>query len=103
MRWWRISSPLGRQEDFDLPSLELKSTLASTGKTLYLDSGNLFEPRPQELQRLSLQRRGHGRHVVQLSDAGIPAISMAVHAGSTSLLATNVNETPLALALGSAA
>ena len=36
--------PLGRQEDFDLPSLELKSTLARTGKTLYLDSGNLLEP-----------------------------------------------------------
>ena len=35
---------LGRQEDFDLPALELKSPLASTGKTLYLDSGNLFEP-----------------------------------------------------------
>ena len=35
---------LGRQEDFDLPTLELKSTLATSGKTLYLDSGNLFEP-----------------------------------------------------------
>ena len=35
---------LGRQEDFDLPALELKSALASTGKTLFLDSGNLFEP-----------------------------------------------------------
>ena len=35
---------LGRQEDFDLPALELKSALASHGKTLFLDSGNLFEP-----------------------------------------------------------
>ena len=35
---------LGRQEDFDLPALELKSALASTGKTLYLDTGRLFEP-----------------------------------------------------------
>ncbi len=35
---------LGRQEDFDLPTLELKSTLASNGKTLFLDSGNLLEP-----------------------------------------------------------
>ncbi len=35
---------LGRQEDFDLPTLELKSALASHGKTLFLDSGNLFEP-----------------------------------------------------------
>ena len=37
---------LGRQEDFDLPALQLKSALASNGKTLYLDSGNLFEPEP---------------------------------------------------------
>ena len=35
---------LGRQEDFNLPTLQLKSTLASNGKALYLDSGNLFEP-----------------------------------------------------------
>src|SRR5262245_12672602 len=36
--------PLGRQEDFSLASLELKSPLASRGRTLFLDSGNLFEP-----------------------------------------------------------
>ncbi|HYZ83828.1 MAG TPA: hypothetical protein VE621_05475 [Bryobacteraceae bacterium] len=35
---------LGRQEDFSLPSLELKSTIASRGKTLFLDSGNINEP-----------------------------------------------------------
>ena len=35
---------LGRQEDFNLPALELKSALATTGKTLYLDTGKLFEP-----------------------------------------------------------
>ena len=35
---------LGRQEDFNLPLLELKSPLASGGKALFLDSGNLFEP-----------------------------------------------------------
>lgn len=35
---------LGRQEDFNLPTLELRSTLASNGKLLFLDSGNLLEP-----------------------------------------------------------
>ena len=35
---------LGRQEDFNLPTLELTSTLASNGKTLFLDSGDLVEP-----------------------------------------------------------
>src|SRR6185295_3712507 len=32
--------PLGRQEDFNLPALELKSTVATNGKALFLDSGN---------------------------------------------------------------
>lgn len=35
---------LGRQEDFDLKSLSLKSTLASGGKTLFQDTGNIGEP-----------------------------------------------------------
>ena len=35
---------LGRQEDFDLKSLSLKSTQATTGKTLFLDTGNIAEP-----------------------------------------------------------
>ena len=34
---------VGRQEDFDLPALTLKSALASSGKALYLDTGNLGE------------------------------------------------------------
>src|SRR5581483_634699 len=34
---------LGRQEDFDLPTLELNSAIATTGKDLYLDTGNLGE------------------------------------------------------------
>jgi hypothetical protein len=36
--------PLGRQEDFHLPTLALTSAVASSGKSLYLDSGNLNEP-----------------------------------------------------------
>src|SRR5262245_47160777 len=35
---------IGRQDDFSLPIVELKSSIASLGKTLFLDSGNLFEP-----------------------------------------------------------
>ena len=90
---------LGRQEDFNLPSLELRSPFASSGKTLYLDSGKPVRARPQELQRVSLQRRWHGGHVVQPPDAGIPG-----HRRQSARLqrggATNVNDTPLALALG---
>jgi hypothetical protein len=35
---------LGRQDDLNLLGLQLKSTLAGNGKTLFLDSGDLFEP-----------------------------------------------------------
>lgn len=35
---------LGRQEDFNLTSLSLKSAQATTGKTLFLDTGNIGEP-----------------------------------------------------------
>ena len=35
---------LGRQEDFNLPALELKSTLANQGRELYLDTGTIGEP-----------------------------------------------------------
>ena len=65
--------PLGRQEDFDLPLLELKSTLASSRQDAVPGQRKPSRTRPQELQRLSLQRWGHGRNVVQLADAGIPA------------------------------
>src|SRR5262249_2189214 len=34
---------LGRQEDFNLKTLELKSTLAASGKTMFLDTGTIFE------------------------------------------------------------
>ncbi len=63
---------LGRQEDFDLPSLELKSPFASTGKTLYLDSGNLFEPGHKNCNGCHFNGGGTAGHVVQRSDAGIP-------------------------------
>ena len=72
MRWWRISSPLGRQEDFNLPTLELKSTLATQRQDPVPGQREPVRARPQELQRLPLQRRRNSRHVVQRSDTGIP-------------------------------
>ena len=65
---------LGRQEDFNLPTLELKSDLASSGKTLFLDSGNLFEPGGHKnCNGCHFNGGGHCRHVVQLADPGISA------------------------------
>ena len=72
MRWWRISCPLGRQEDFDLPSLELKSTLASSGKTLFLDSGNLFEPGHKNCNACHFNGGGTAGMSFNPADAGIP-------------------------------
>ena len=92
---------LGRQEDFNLPALELKSTLASNGKTLYLDSGNLFEPEPGHKNCNGCHFNGGGTAGMSFNPAtpGFPRhgrqSTRVQHAAPT-----NVNEMPLALALG---
>ncbi|HEU4690576.1 MAG TPA: hypothetical protein VFS23_19545, partial [Vicinamibacterales bacterium] len=86
---------LGRQEDFDLKTLELKSAVATTGKTLYFDTGRLFEP-------------GHKNcNVCHLNGGGTtglafnPAIPMdSTPRGFNIASPTNVNEISLALMLG---
>jgi cytochrome c peroxidase len=85
---------LGRQEDFDLPALELRSALASTGKKLYLDTGRLFEP-------------GHKNcNVCHFNGGGTtglafdPTILMdATPRGFNIASPTNTNDIPLALTL----
>ena len=64
---------LGRQEDFDLPALELKSALASHRQDAVPRQREPVRAGPQELQRVSLQRRRDGGDVVQSGDAGISA------------------------------
>jgi len=86
---------LGRQEDFDLRVLELKSALASNGKRLYLDTGTLLEP-------------GHKNcNVCHLNGGGTtglafdPTIPMdGTPRGFNIATPTNANEIPLALTLG---
>ena len=64
---------LGRQEDFNLPTLELKSTLATNGKTLsWTAATSSSRSRSQKLQRVPFQRWWISRHVVQRPDTGIP-------------------------------
>jgi cytochrome c peroxidase len=86
---------LGRQEDFDLPTLELKSALATTGKTLYLDTGKFFEPGHKNCNACHLNGGGTTGMVF---DPTIPldVTPLGFNIGS----ATNANETPLALTLG---
>jgi hypothetical protein len=90
--------PLGRQEDFDLPSLALKSTLARTGKTLYLDSGNLLEPGHKNCNGCHFNGGGTAGMSFNSRTPGFPRIDGSPR-GFNIALATNVNETPLALAL----
>ena len=86
---------LGRQEDFDLQVLQLKSTLASRGKTLYLDTGKLLEP-------------GHKNcNVCHLNGGGTTGFGFDLTIpldrtprGFNIATPTNANEIPLALTLG---
>jgi len=91
---------LGRQEDFNLPLLELKSPLASDGKTLFLDSGNLFEPGGHKNCN-GCHFNGGGSAGMSFNDQtpGFPDIDGSPRGFNIGLM-TNANETPLALALG---
>ena len=91
---------LGRQEDFNLPTLELKSTLATNGKTLFLDSGNLFESAPGHKNCNGCHFNGGGSAGMSFNDQtpGFPDIDGSPR-GFNIGAGTNVNEIPLALAL----
>jgi hypothetical protein len=91
--------PLGRQEDFSLPTLELKSTLASRGKSLFLDSGNLLEPGHKNCNGCHFNGGGTAGMSFNPQTPGFPKVDGSP-AGFNIGGATNVNETPLALALG---
>jgi cytochrome c peroxidase len=91
---------LGRQEDFDLPALELKSSLANTGKTLFLNSGNLFEPVPGRKSCNACHFNGGGTAGMSFNPTtpGFPRVDgspRGFNIGSP----TNANEIPLALEL----
>ena len=90
---------LGRQEDFDLPALELKSALASTGKTLFLDSGNLFEPGHKNCNACHFNGGGTAALTLNPTVPGFPRVDASPR-GANIGSPTNVNEVPLALSLG---
>ena len=92
--------PLGRQEDFDLSSLELKSALSEQRKDAVSGHGVIWRTRSQELQRLPLQRR-RAQPLFALNPA-TPGFSPRLDGNPhdcNMAAPTNVNETPLALAL----
>jgi cytochrome c peroxidase len=91
---------LGRQEDLDLPTLELKSALASNGKALFLDSGSLFEGESARKNCNGCHFNGGGSAGMSFNaqTPGFPDIDGSPR-GFNIGADTRVNETPLALAL----
>jgi hypothetical protein len=90
---------LGRQEDFDLPALQLKSALASHGQTLFLDSGNLLEPGHKNCNGCHFNGGGSAGMSFNPATPGFPRVDGSPR-GFNIGSATNVNEIPLALHLG---
>lgn len=86
---------LGRQEDFDLRTLELTSALASTGKTLYLDTGKLFEPGHKNCNTCHFNGGG------TIAASFDPTVIIDSNPTGFNIASpTNANEIPLALTLG---
>jgi cytochrome c peroxidase len=90
---------LGRQEDFNLPTLEVKSTLASNGKTLFLDSGNLLEPGHKNCNGCHFNGGGSAGMSFNPATPGFPDIDGSPR-GFNIGAGTNTNAIPLALSLG---
>lgn len=90
---------LGRQVDFDLPALELRSTVASEGKALFLDSGDLFVPGHKNCNGCHFNGGGTAGMSFNDQTPGFPDIDGSPR-GFNIAAGTNTNETPLALALG---
>jgi hypothetical protein len=90
---------LGRQEDFILRTLHLKSEIATQGQALYQDSGNLGEPGHKNCNACHFNAGGTAGFSFNSDTPGFPRLDGSPH-GFNMAAPTNVNETPLALTLG---
>jgi cytochrome c peroxidase len=90
---------LGRQEDFDLKVLQLKSSFATSGKALYLDTGNLFEPGHKNCNACHFNAGGTAAMSFNPTIPGSPRADGSPR-GFNMSGATGVNDTPVALQLG---
>jgi len=90
---------LGRQEDFDLKVLELRSALATNGKTLFLDSGNLFEPGHKNCNACHFNGGGTAGVTFNPTIPGFPRVDGSPQ-GFNIASPTNANEIPVALSIG---
>jgi cytochrome c peroxidase len=90
---------LGRQEDFDLPTLTLKSLLAASGKALYLDTGRFNEPGRKNCNACHFNGGGTAAMSFNPQTPGFPDLDGSPR-GLNMTVETNVNAVPLALTLG---
>ncbi len=90
---------LGRQEDFDLPTLELKSKIAAKGKTLYLDTGSIGELGHKNCNSCHFNGGGTAGFSFNSDTPGFPRLDGSPR-GFNMGAPTNADETPVALALG---
>jgi len=90
---------LGRQEDFDLKSLALKSTHTSAGKTLFLDTGNIGEPGHKNCNACHFNAGGTTGISFNSKTPGFSPRLDGNPQGYNMAAPVNVSETPLALSL----
>jgi cytochrome c peroxidase len=90
---------LGRQEDFNLQSLVLKSAIATKGKSLYLDTGNLGETGHKNCNACHFNAGATAGLSFNPAKPGFPRLDGSPR-GFNMGSPTNVNEIPLALTLG---
>jgi hypothetical protein len=90
---------LGRQEDFDLPSLALKSPLATGGQALYLDTGIVFEQGHKNCNACHFNGGGTAAVSFNLLTPGFPFLDRSPR-GINMTAETNANAIPLAVTTG---
>jgi cytochrome c peroxidase len=90
---------LGRQEDFNLPRLQLKSKLATKGQILYQDTGNIGEPGHKNCNACHFNAGGTSAVSFNSHSPGFPKLD-STPLGFNMGAPTNVNDLPLARDLG---
>jgi cytochrome c peroxidase len=90
---------LGRQEDFNLSSLELRSAVASQGKSLFLDSGGFRQMGHKNCNACHFNAGATGAFAGAPGQPGFPRLGVTPHGGNI-VAPLNVHLTPVGIALG---
>ena len=90
---------LGREEDFELATLTLRSPLASRGRMLFMDSGNVFQPGHKNCNGCHFNGGGTSAIAINPTDPGFPRVD-GNPSGVNIVADTKANEIPLALTVG---